>query len=148
MARPSLITEEHVDRARAEVASGVSFEAVASRLGIGRSTLFEWIKRGEESDDPEDIYARFAAEVRAGESDFEASMVESVTGESGKKGEWPRFSWMLERRFPTRYGARQKIEHTGADGGAIKVDAGKLLASLSRLAGDGSSDPDSGESES
>ena len=43
-------------------------------------------------------------------------MVANVTGEGGKKGEWSRFSWMLERRFPTRYGAKQRIEHSGEVG--------------------------------
>lgn len=135
-------------KARGEFASGLSFEAVAARLGIGRSTLFEWLKRGEEADDRSDIFARFASQARAGEADFESSMVANVTGADGKKGEWARFSWLLERRFPTRYGAKHKIEHTGADGGVIQIDAGQVLASLARLAGDGPADSNSGEPES
>lgn len=128
---------------RALVASGLSFDAVAARLRIGRSTLFEWLKRADEEDDATSIYARFAAEVREGEADFEDSMVANVTGEGGKKGEWSRFSWMLERRFPSRYGAKQRIEHSGPEGGAIQVEdaRAKLMDLLSRRA------PDSGAGE-
>lgn len=143
MPRPSIISERHVAEVRALVASGLSFDAVAARLRVGRSTLFEWLKRADEEDDDASLYARFAAEVREGEADFEAKMVANVTGESGKKGEWGRFSWMLERRFPSRYGAKQKIEHSGADGGAIQIDdaRARLLDLLSRRA------PDSGAGE-
>lgn len=152
MPRVSIITEDQVTRVRECVATGASFEAVAARLGIGRRTLFDWLARGEslaaDAPDGERIYERFAEAVRQGEADFEATMMDKIVGAEGKKGEHSRFTWMLERRFPSRWGAKQRIEHSGPEGGVIQVDAGKVLASLARLAGDGHPDPDASEPES
>lgn len=149
MARPTLITDELCEQVRPLVASGLSFEAVAARLGIGRRTLFDWLARGEADDPPEAdaLFVRFAAAVREGEAELEATMLASITGDSGKRGEHGRFAWVLERRFPTRWGSKQRVEHSGPEGGPIQVDAGKVLASLARLAGDGSADSDADEPE-
>lgn len=152
MPRPTLLNDELVQKAREVVATGASFDAVAARLGVGRRTLFDWLTRGEsiseDAPESEQLYARFAVAVRQGEADFEATMRDKIVGAEGRKGEWSRFSWMLERRFPSRYGAKQRIEHSGPEGGAIQIDAGKILADISRLAGDGPSDSDASEPES
>lgn len=38
--------------------------------------------------------------------------------------------WRLERRHPEQWAPRQRVEHTGADGGAIQVDVAQRAAEL------------------
>jgi transposase len=136
MARPTLITDELVTRVRSAVLSAQSLEAVAAELGIARRTLFNWLERGEAEQPPESdaLFVRFAAEFRQAEADLEQELLDHVKGDAGKKGEWSRFAWVLERRFPARWGSKQRVEHTGADGGAIQVDdaRARLLAAVAR----------------
>lgn len=35
--------------------------------------------------------------------------------------QWGAAAWLLERRFPERWGRRDQVEHTGRGGGPIEV---------------------------
>lgn len=60
---------------------------------------------------------------------------------------WQAAAWLLERRYPDEFGRRQRLEHTGAGGGAVEfrpaeslgdpraIDAAERLLEL--VAGDG-----------
>jgi hypothetical protein len=149
--RPTLLSPELIARVRPAVVSAQSMEAIAAELKISRSTLFEWLSRGERPDAPEGdaLFVSFALAFREAEAELEQTLLDKVTGEDGKKGEWSRFAWVLERRFQTRWGSKQRIEHTGAEGGAIQIDdaRAKFMALLDRHASKGGASEDRREPE-
>lgn len=105
------------------IADGLSYEGVAAELGVSRRVLFEWVARGEAADAPEsdDLYVQFARAVRKAEAELERRLLNDMRGAQGRRGEYNRYAWVLERRFPTRWGSKQRIEHTGAEGGPVHV---------------------------
>ncbi len=149
--RPTLLSLELIARVRPAVISAQSMEAIAAELKISRSTLFEWLSRGERPDAPDsdELFIRFALEFREAEAELEQTLLEKVTGTAGAKGEWSRHAWVLERRFPTRWGSKQRIEHTGAEGAPIQIDdaRAKLMALIDRRAPKGGASEDRREPE-
>ncbi len=104
--RPTEFTKELGRRICVRV-SRVGFEGVAAeRAGIHRNTLRNWRERGERGEEP---FAEFAAELAAAK----AACIENELG----RVEDAR--WKLERMDRALFGASQKVEHTGKDGGAI-----------------------------
>lgn len=100
------------------IADGLSYEAVAAELGVSRRVLFDWLARGEAAEAPEsdDLFVQFALAVRKAEAELERKLLADVRGAKGKKGEYNRFAWVLERRFPTRWSAKHQLEHSGEVG--------------------------------
>ncbi|MBL8684408.1 MAG: IS1 family transposase [Myxococcales bacterium] len=148
--RPTKIEFAMVEKVKLLVVEGLSFEAIAAELGVSRRTLFEWLERGEAVDAPEgdELFVTFALAFRQAEAELERKTLGKIA--ASKPVQWQRFAWLLERRFPTRYGAKQRIEHTGAEGAPIQIDdaRARLMALLDRHApkggaGSGSSEPQS-----
>ncbi len=148
--RPTKIEFAMVEKVKLLVIEGLSFESIAAELGIVRSTLFEWLDRGEAEDktDDDELFVSFARAFRQAEAELERNTLAKIKANNGTN--WQRFAWVLERRFPTRWGSKQRVEHTGADGGAIQIDdaRARLMALLDRHAskggaGEGSSEPQS-----
>jgi hypothetical protein len=42
--------------------------------------------------------------------------------QAGQEGSWQAAAWYLERSYPMRWGKQGRLEVTGSDGGAVKVD--------------------------
>jgi hypothetical protein len=51
----------------------------------------------------------------------ETIVEETITTES--QFDWHAAAWRLERKYPGRWGRRERIEHSGPDGGPIKTEA-------------------------
>ncbi len=121
--RPTQFTPKLGQRICARVAK-VGFEAVAAELvGVHRHTLRHWRERGEKGEEP---FAEFAAKLAAAKAQY-------IRGELAKV-EDPR--WKLERMDREQFGHAQKLEHTGAGGGAIKTvnaNIGRGLSPRMRL---------------
>jgi hypothetical protein len=122
-----------------------NFQVVAAEVGgVGESTFYRWLQQGEA--EPAGIYKEFwEAVTRAryeAEQDNVANVQKAARGhdavkvveEVGADGQvkrttttwreydWRAAAWYLERSFPERWGHRQKLEHTGKDGGPIEFE--------------------------
>jgi len=81
MARPTKLTPEiHVGIVTL-VQYGVHPDVAAGAFGVGRSTFFEWLERGESSDPrrpsvPE--YTAFADDIRAAEFQAESALISTA----------------------------------------------------------------------
>lgn len=157
--RRALISEERIEAIATALQAGESIPSAAARAGISERTLYSWRTRGEAedarlADDPtaeedpgEALYVQFVQTVSRAHADLEAQIVrdllrvaegyelkkESRDGGSVYSTEidWRAGAWLLERKFPERYGNRQRVEHTGADGGPIRSTAAPDLSKLS-----------------
>jgi hypothetical protein len=79
--------------------TGAYLETAASAVGIHRTTLFRWLKKGEEAS--RGRYHDFYRAVSQAQSEFEIRS--HVTILKAGQVDWKAAAWGLERRFPERY---------------------------------------------
>lgn len=70
--------------------------------------------------EPDKLGLYFLEQREQAEAGFEQHHIANINQHSIET--WQASAWMLERKFPERYG-RQRLEITGADGGAVKLDS-------------------------
>ena len=107
------VQDEVVKRIRAGNYINVSCQAV----GIGVSTYFEWLKKGEEGRQP---YAEFTDAIKKAEAEAHVNYVAIVA--SHAPNQWQAAAWWLERRFPDKWGRRDKLDIKGEIVADKKVD--------------------------
>ena len=127
MSRPRKLTQETAEKILRGVRSGMPLELAAPLAGVRRSTVLEWVRRGEARDRRrgEDVMlSRFADQYRQAQAQFAqlcvSICVEALTGKRrSKKGGLVRSGkgiagraleakWHLARRFPAFWGAARE----------------------------------------
>jgi transposase len=83
--------------------TGMSIEAACSQSGVSQTTYYRWLD--ESGDDGE-----WTAEVKAALDFSEAVLLETVKMQGEAKLDWRAAAWILERRFPHRWGQRREVE--------------------------------------
>jgi transposase-like protein len=154
VARPSKLTPALRGRIALAVSGGASLRAAAQVSGVADSTLRSWLARGRSEQGArkrargELPYVELLEAVeRAGaRAEVRAAALIAKAAET----DWRAAAWYLERRDPETFGPpKLALEHTGVDGGPVKLDGlgldlSKLsdrdLAALQRIAGRASSD--------
>ena len=119
---------------------GATFQIAANYGGVAYNTLNEWKHRGlaeaerRGGDVPEgdevwireqqyyDLYEVLLEAEGVGAVKWHTSIEKAAAG-----GNWQAAAWKLERRYHQDYG-RVRLEHTGADGGAIEQ---KIIVTIS-----------------
>ncbi len=100
--RPTKLTPElHAEIVRT-VKAGNYFETAAAMAGVERATLREWIKRGVRA--KTGAYAAFAADIE--QAMAHAEVVDVIGIRKAGEKEWTARAWLLERRFPDRWGRK------------------------------------------
>jgi len=103
----------------------------AQAVGIGKSTLNQWIRRGEDGEEP---YAAFASAVARARAESVDNLVSTIR--QAAVDDWRAASWLLERGHVADFGAR-RVEHTGKHGSPIQVETwAKLVESVDDKGGD------------
>lgn len=116
MARPTKCTKRFRDAYCQAIRDGLSYESAAAEAGVfSESTILDWRARGEAGEEP---YATFSRDEKRAVADWERKRLEAMDAAGPN---WPREAWKLERRKPDVYGKRERVEHTGADGGPMQV---------------------------
>lgn len=109
MGRRTKLTPALIERARELRAKGCSDQAIFTLLGIGKTTFYTWLQKGEKGKSP---YRDFWDAIKKGESELEETCVNGIL-EAGLKGNWQALAWLLERLCPERYAKKDvtAIEH-------------------------------------
>jgi hypothetical protein len=120
--RPSLLSEELMKKLCDLIRSGVYVKTACQIVGIGTATYYEWMKRGriEESS----VFSKFLDSIKKAEAEGEGALVLGIR----KDESWQSKAWLLERKYPDRWGRKDKIEHEG--GMKIKVDVGDKIREI------------------
>jgi len=111
---PPPVKAEKKEELLSNLREGMSIDAACAMSRIHRSTFYRWRK-----EDPEWLEL----------SDHAMNLAEPVLLHKLKKAaeqDWRAYAWILERRWPRRWGPRQEIElnHNQVnDGGAAMVAA-------------------------
>lgn len=95
------------------LAAGNYRQVAAELAGIGRTTFYVWLERGEADleNDKDTPHARLVADILKAEADAEADAIAAIRKAAPK--DWRAAAWMLEHRHQTRWGGKTTVEHTG-----------------------------------
>jgi len=78
---------------------GIPMNAAAAIIGLPKSTLYSWLKRGRI--EPGGPYGQFVQRYEQVVARLEAAHVATVL--KAAKTDWRASVWFLERRFPERW---------------------------------------------
>ena len=92
--RPSKFTKARKERIVKAIEAGCTYEMSADYAGISRTTLWAWLRKGE--DPKEKSYCTFLNAVKKAE--IEGAMVHLGTITQASQKDWKASAWMLERR--------------------------------------------------
>lgn len=82
-------------------------EAALGSLGIARTTYYRWMREGGEKDaDP--LKKKFYERINTARARQEGTFTALIASQA--PSDWRAAAFMLERRFPKRWGRRQVIE--------------------------------------
>lgn len=92
---------------------GAYLDAAAAAGGVSRSTLIDWVRRGERdlTEDRDTVMAEFKFAYDLATSDAEIIMLETIhaaaTHPDPKIRDWKAAAWRLERKSPARWGKQE-----------------------------------------
>lgn len=86
------------------IRNGASKEAAAGLVGVTQQTLHNWIAWGrrDHESDQQTKYRRLFEAVAKAESDLESESINRIRKAGSKH--WQALAWLLERKYPDRYG--------------------------------------------
>ena len=96
-------TREQREQLLANLREGMTIEAACAQSDISKSTFYEWLKKSGEG-------GEWTKEVDAAITFSEAVILDKIKRASELKEDWRGWAWILERRFPQRWGAKREVE--------------------------------------
>lgn len=102
----------------------------ADYAGIGVSTHYDWLKKGESGETP---YAEYLEAIKKAEAVAEVRNVTLI--QAAAQNTWTAAAWYLERKHYDRWGRkdRNQIELTGANGRPIEINSTRVDARTALL---------------
>lgn len=88
---------------------GMYQREAAQAAGIGDSTYFEWLQRGEQQ--KSGVYAEFADAVKKAMAEGEQALLARIQM-SANEGTWQAAAWILERRYRERWGRSVEVRNS------------------------------------
>ena len=98
------------------IAGGNYNDIAADYAGVGRTTFYRWMEKGEEA--ASGIYRDFWDAVKKASAQAEVRNVTAIERDPS----WQAKAWWLERKHNDRWGRKERHELTGADGGPVAID--------------------------
>jgi hypothetical protein len=83
--------------------TGMSIVAACSVSGISEATYYRWL-------DDSGADGEWTEEVEAARNFSEAVLLQKVKDNGEARQDWRAYSWILERRFPERWGATRQVD--------------------------------------
>lgn len=104
--RASKLTPEVQARIVKALEAGCYFDAACEGAGIGESTGYRWLERGEAGDAG---YREFREAVKRAEAVAEAGALAAIRS-AYQGGTWQAAAWYLERKHPERWGKSDRLK--------------------------------------
>ncbi len=147
--RPLKITSEIQAKIVDAIKAGNYIETAAAYAGIHKSTLYDWLKRGEREKQrvagtkkkiakKEEAFVIFSDAVEKALADAEVRDVMLIA--KAAQVDWKAAAWRLERKFPDKWGRKDRVDaevkHSGQIDSNQKVDLSALsVEELRAIAG-------------
>lgn len=118
--RPTKLTYELIEQIADLVREGNYIETASAVAGIDKNSLYRWLKRGAREVErlaknpklkgkiEEKIYVDFSDAVKKAMAESEADDLENI--KKASREDWKASAWRLERRFPNRWGRKEKVD--------------------------------------
>ena len=114
MSKGELYSPEIVTQITALLKAGITISSACEIVGISRQTYYNWAEKHPE----------FAEKVKKAIAESELRAVKIIL--DAAKRDWKAAAWFLERRFPDRWGRRDKIEAEQKSHVTIKIIDARL----------------------
>jgi transposase len=101
MARRTKYTPETVKKITDAIRLGAAYEDACNYAGISPDTLTRW----------RDQYADFAEQIKKAEGAATVGWLTKIE-DAATNGNWQAAAWKLERRYPDRYGRKDRVDIT------------------------------------
>lgn len=115
-------TRDVVDRLMRGIRMSMAYEDASNFAGISYDTFLNW-RNGKFprslDDDQKRMKIEFPDMLTRAEGDAVAGLMSRIM-QGAAQGDWKAAAWILEHRYPQRYG-KQLLEVTGKDGGPIEL---------------------------
>jgi hypothetical protein len=105
--RPSKLTPERISRLIEAIRAGHTREGAATLAGISKSTFNGWLASAKEPGADQE-FLLFLDAVKSAEVEAEDALLAIIRSAAPKQ--WQASAWLLERRYPDRWGRRVKAE--------------------------------------
>lgn len=130
MGRTTILTETIQARMVQAIEGGNYAPTAAEYAGIGVSTHYDWLKKGESGKSP---YAEYLEAIKKAEAVAEVRNVTLI--QNAAANTWTAAAWYLERKHWDRWGKkdRNQIELTGANGQPIEINSTQVDARTALL---------------
>src|SRR5262245_49996350 len=115
MGRPTKLTPKLQKHLCELIAGGNFYQAACACCNLDYATFARWMARGR--DEESGPYRDFCEAVEKAEAEAEALIVNRWVARTPE--EWQACRDFLARRHPSRWGPKEKHEHSGPDGGPI-----------------------------
>ena len=140
------IDDPRITKLLSALQAGNFVEDACDYAGIGKSTVYRWLDRGQQESENilagakpnkrEKPYLELWDAIKSARAEAKVRNV-AIIQSAAKNGTWQAAAWWLERTAPQQYGRRLSAEITGEDGEAIKVvTVNALEAKIAALMGD------------
>lgn len=109
MSRKLKLTPELLAAIEQEIGDGNYVTTVCQAHGINRTSFYDWKNRGEKASSG--LFRDFYEAVERATAKSEQKYVEVIKN-AANDGTWTAAAWWLERRYPDRWGKREKVDVT------------------------------------
>ena len=122
-----LIDNEIQERLLQAIRLGAFIEHACYYAGINSSTFRQWRQKATEGIEP---YKSFWVKVNEAESEAIMRRLARIEN-AGKDGSWQADAWYLERKYPDKFGRRDRVELAGDPNAPVEIQLnwsdGKLI---------------------
>jgi transposase len=104
--RPSSLTPELHARIVEMLASGAYLPVALRAVGVPRQTFAAWLARGTSERESDAPFRDLKEAVEHAETEAECQLVAEIA--AAARDSWEAAAWLLERRWPERWGNHQR----------------------------------------
>jgi transposase len=109
MARPSKLTPDLAEKIANYISTGNYASVVCGLVGITETTYYSWLEKGRKAKSGK--YLEFLESIKKAEAAREAKWIKDIDGDPS----WQSKAWLLERRYPERWGKKETHVFEGGD---------------------------------
>lgn len=111
LGRKTKLNPEMIKAIVKHIEAGVTVVGICGLVGIAETNYYKWFEYAEDSK-KDDIFRQFRQSVKKAEGKFEAGLVKKIEQDPA----WQSNAWLLERRFPKRWGKTDRMQIEGVEG--------------------------------
>jgi len=137
--RKTKLTQERFDAIMDVIRRGGTQKTACEYVGIDQGTLYNWIKWGKASNDPDNIYFKFFKSYKRVRAENEMFHLD-VIHKAGQDGSWQASMTYLERTRPETYSRKLQIDDKTNTAGDVLLALKSIITNKNVIADDESQD--------